>query len=100
MLMVVGTTTAMTPSFLIILYGFFSGKTGSFYDRAPVVLALLALLAMLLFPLTMAYVIVVHRAMDVRVVVRQGLQYAFATGGVRVLQFLLVFGIGLACFGR
>ena len=41
----------------------------------------LPLVSMILaFPLTMAYVIVVHRAMDVRVVVRQGLQYVLARG--------------------
>jgi sigma-B regulation protein RsbU (phosphoserine phosphatase) len=39
-----------------------------------------------IFPLTMAYVIVVHRAMDVRVVVRQGLQYLLARGSLRTLQ--------------
>ena len=38
---------------------------------------------LLLFPLTMAYVVVVHRAMDVRVVVRQGLQYLLARGSLR-----------------
>ena len=41
---------------------------------------------LLLFPLTMAYVVVVHRAMDVRVVVRQGLQYLLARGSLRALQ--------------
>jgi sigma-B regulation protein RsbU (phosphoserine phosphatase) len=44
---------------------------------------------MLAFPLTMAYAIVVHRAMDVRVVIRQGLQYVLATGGIRVLQLAI-----------
>ena len=39
-----------------------------------------------IFPLTMAYVIVVQRAMDVSVVVRQGVQYLLARGSVRVLQ--------------
>ncbi len=34
------------------------------------------------FALTLAYVILVHRAMDVRVVLRQGLQYAVARRGV------------------
>jgi phosphoserine phosphatase RsbU/P len=43
----------------------------------------------LIFPLTMAYVIVVHRAMDVRVAIRQGLQYLLAAGSVRALQFVL-----------
>jgi sigma-B regulation protein RsbU (phosphoserine phosphatase) len=44
---------------------------------------------LLLFPLTMAYVIVVHRAMDVRVVVRQGLQYLLARGSLRALQLVV-----------
>jgi sigma-B regulation protein RsbU (phosphoserine phosphatase) len=48
------------------------------------------LLAMLLvFPLTMAYAVVVHRAMDVRVAIRQGLQYVLASGSVRALQVVL-----------
>jgi len=42
-----------------------------------------------LFPIVLAYVIVVHRAMDVRFVVRQGLQYALAKNGVRVIQFII-----------
>jgi sigma-B regulation protein RsbU (phosphoserine phosphatase) len=44
---------------------------------------------LLLFPLTMAYAIVVHRAMDVRVVVRQGLQYLLARGSLRALQLVV-----------
>jgi len=94
-LMVYGAMAAMMPTFLVILYGIFSGKRGSFFDRVPFWFAITALLALLLFPLTMAYVIVVHRAMDVSVVVRQGLQYALAKNGVRVLQFLLLFAVGL-----
>ncbi len=52
-------------------------------------LLVLALMAMVLLPVTMAYVIVVERALDVRVVVRQGMQYALARGGIRVIQFCL-----------
>jgi sigma-B regulation protein RsbU (phosphoserine phosphatase) len=44
----------------------------------------------LAFPFTMAYVIVVHRAMDVRVVIRQGLQYVLARGGIRAIQIMLL----------
>jgi sigma-B regulation protein RsbU (phosphoserine phosphatase) len=94
-LMLIGTTIAMTPSFIIILYRIVSGAKGSFFDLVPFWFALFALVMMMLFPLTMAYVIVVQRAMNVGVVVRQGLQYALAKGGVRVLQFLLLLGIGL-----
>jgi sigma-B regulation protein RsbU (phosphoserine phosphatase) len=41
------------------------------------------------FPLTMAYVIVVERALDVRVVLRQGLQYLLARGTLRAIQIVL-----------
>ncbi|MGD9563398.1 MAG: SpoIIE family protein phosphatase [Pyrinomonadaceae bacterium] len=93
--MLYGTSIAITPGFLIVLYRVFTGAEGNFSEIVPFWIALLALVLMLLFPLTMAYVIVVYRAMDVSVVVRQGLQYALAQGGVRVIQMLLLFGIGV-----
>jgi len=43
-------------------------------------------LIMFIFPATMAYVIVVHRAMDVRLVIRQGVQYLLARGTIRAIQ--------------
>ena len=92
-LMVYGTSVAMLPSFLIIIYGVITRTSGSFFDRAPWWFAFLALVLMLVFPLTMAYVIIVHRAMDVSVVVRQGLQYALAKGGVRVLQMISMIAV-------
>ncbi|MBV9343347.1 MAG: SpoIIE family protein phosphatase, partial [Acidobacteria bacterium] len=53
--------------------------------------AILAILVLLIvFPLTLAYVIVVEKAMDVRVVLRQGLQYAFARHGIRILQIVAI----------
>jgi len=97
-LMVYGTMAAMMPTFFIILYGIFTGMRGSFFDRVPFWFAITALLALLLFPLTMAYVIVVHRAMDVSVVVRQGLQYALAKNGVLVLQILLSVAVIFTAF--
>jgi sigma-B regulation protein RsbU (phosphoserine phosphatase) len=36
---------------------------------------------------------VVERALDVRVVIRQGMQYALARGGIRVIQFFLGVGV-------
>lgn len=92
-LMVYGTSAAMMPSFLIVIYRVVSGVRGSFFDIVPFWVAILSLLAMLLFPLTMAYVIVVHRAMDVGVVIRQGLQYALAQNGIKVLQFVLLIAV-------
>jgi sigma-B regulation protein RsbU (phosphoserine phosphatase) len=55
--------------------------------------ALVSIAALLVFPLAMAYVIVVHRAMDVRVVLRQGVQYLLATSGIRILQLAISAGI-------
>ncbi len=98
-LMVYGTAFGMLPAFSIVIYRVLSGRqSGSFFDLVPFWYALFALGAMLIFPLTMAYVIVVHRAMDVRMVVRQGLQYALAQRGVQVLQIFLLIGIILGTF--
>ena len=52
-------------------------------------LTVAAYVAFLLLPLTLAYVVVVQRAMDVRVVIRQGLQYTLARRGVLILRILL-----------
>ncbi len=57
-----------------------------------------AWLLFFVFPLTLAYVIAVHRAMDVRVVIRQGLQYTLARGGIRILRLALVIILGIAVF--
>jgi len=53
------------------------------------------LASLFVFPLTMAYVIVVDRAMDVRVVVRQGVQYLLARSTLRVIQVALVTTLGI-----
>ena len=97
-LMAFGTTLAMTPLFLLVLYSTVTQAKGSFFDNFPEWVVIITLLLMLLFPLTMAYVIVVQRAMNVSVVVRQGLQYALAKNGVLVLQILLSIGVGVTAF--
>ena len=86
-LLYVGSTVSMGPA--CILFVVQNIKGGELEQIFPEWLVLSALSLMLLFPVTLAYVIVVHRAMDVRVVVRTGLQYALATGGIRVLQIIL-----------
>src|SRR5208282_3032218 len=83
-LLYTGSIIAMAPA--CILFVTQNIKGGELEQTFPEWFVLSALSLMLLFPITLAYVIVVHRAMDVRVVIRQGLQYALARGGVRVLQ--------------
>ncbi len=89
-----GSQLSLGPSFVIFLISLFRGVQPQ--DAAPVWVAVPALLLFLLFPLTFAYVIVVHRAMDVRVAVRQGMQYALARGGIRVVQILMIVSIIIA----
>lgn len=88
-----GATAALTPSFLLFLV------TLIFFHRAPDdrddVWLVISIMAMAIFPLTMAYVIVVHRAMDVRIMIRQGVQYALAQRGVRVIQGGLIVAVVL-----
>lgn len=82
-----GTTISMSPACILFVTQAITG--GQVEKIFPEWLVLICLALMLLFPVTLAYVIVVHRALDVRVVLRQGLQYAFATNAIRVMQVLL-----------
>jgi phosphoserine phosphatase RsbU/P len=86
-LLYVGSSISMGPPCILFVVQAIKGSP--FEGIFPLWLVLSALSLMLLFPVILAYVIVVHRAMDVRVVVRTGLQYALATGGIRVLQIIL-----------
>jgi sigma-B regulation protein RsbU (phosphoserine phosphatase) len=86
-LLYAGSTISMGPA--CVLFVTQAIKGGGLEQIFPEWFVLSAISLMLLFPVTLAYVIVVHRAMDVRVVIRQGLQYGLATTGTRVLQVLL-----------
>jgi len=78
-----GSTASLTPLFILILVGLFLRRD---IESFPEYVWIPALLLLFLFPATLAYVIIGQRAMDVGVVIRQGLQYAFATRVVRVAQ--------------
>ena len=78
-----GAAVSLTPLLFVIL--------GAIALRKPLAtvpdwIIISALVLLFLFPVTLAYVIVVERAMELRVVIRQGLQYALARRGVRLLQ--------------
>jgi len=84
-----GCSAAMLPAFLRFLYAWI------FLHRNPSddAIGVWTNLAEALFPLTMAYVIVVERARDVGMVIRQGVQYAFARRGIRVMQGLITVAV-------
>jgi sigma-B regulation protein RsbU (phosphoserine phosphatase) len=82
-LLLAGAGVSVAP--MLVFLGLFAAGRRSFPEWS----ALPVLGFLLVLPLTMAYVIVVHRAMDVRVVVRQGLQYLLARGTLRGVQLVL-----------
>ena len=86
-----GSTAAWTPGLLITIASLVAGRSVS--EMFPRWLVVVVIAFLLLFPLTLAYVIVVQKAMDVSLVVRQGLQYALARRGTRVLQVIAVVGV-------
>ncbi len=83
-LLIFGCSLALTPSLLVV------ASALGWLPRIPLWAITLCLAPLLIFPLTMAYVIVVQRAMDVRMVIRSGVQYAFASNGIRVVQLAIV----------
>jgi sigma-B regulation protein RsbU (phosphoserine phosphatase) len=76
-----GTSIGLLPTFVYIVYHLVTRQRPFTELSAAVVLAILCLP---LFPLTLAYVIFVHRAFDVRMTIRQGVKYALARGMVRL----------------
>jgi sigma-B regulation protein RsbU (phosphoserine phosphatase) len=81
-----GMFLALVPTLSLLIASVIQKKR---VDDYPAWVELPCLLLTILFPVTLAYIIVVYRAMDIRVVVRQGLQYTLARKGVAVLQGLL-----------
>jgi sigma-B regulation protein RsbU (phosphoserine phosphatase) len=79
-----GATVSLAPGIALLIYGLTTGG-----EDVPDWLVYLILGLLFIFPLTMAYVILVHRAMDVSVVVRQGVQYLLASAGVRALAVIV-----------
>jgi len=78
-----GAIIAFTPLFLLVIASLIF-KTAVVH--APDWLVIPILLLLFVFPLTLAYVIVVEKAMELRVVIRQGLQYWLARRGLRLLS--------------
>jgi GAF domain-containing protein len=64
------------------------------YELAAGVLQV-ANLALAIIPITTAYAIIKHRAFDIHVVIRRGLQYLFAKGVLRGVLALQIVGIAL-----
>ncbi len=85
-----GTALSLTPLLLGSIYAIYKG--GDIFFVLPSWAEVITLLALLLFPLTLAYVIVVQRAMEAQMVVRQGIRYALARRSLWFIRALLIAG--------
>lgn len=83
-LLLSGTVVSLTPLFSLGVAALVTGKPILEGFSAWIVLP--SLLIVIMFPITLAYVIVVERAMDVRVFVRQGVKYTLARRGLMALR--------------
>lgn len=79
-----GCTLSLLPIFPVAL------SENGYLPHLPSWFLTIGLLMLLCFPVTMAYVIVVQQAMDVRMVVRTGVQYAIASNGLKILRIALL----------
>ncbi len=89
-----GATLSLAPLIITLAIARLRGVETELYFPHWLMIATYVLFCLL--PVTFAYVIVVQRAMDLRVVIRQGLQYTLARGGVGVVQAALIAGLIIA----
>ena len=89
-----GSTIANTPLFILVLISVTSGR--DLGDGIPAWIFLGAIFIFTLFPISLAYVVVVHRAMDLRIIVRQGTKYALARSSLWFLRALTAVLLALA----
>lgn len=94
-LLVSGAAVSLTPVVLLALASLLMGRPFLAFLTFSPWLWIPSLLLLFLFPVTLAYVIVVARAMEVSVVVRQGIQYALARGGARLLIGAVVVALAI-----
>jgi len=94
-LLLAGLNLGLLPIGLMLLYTYFAKKT---LDDIPELILFPGLLMFATLPVSLAYVVLVERAYDVGVVLRQGLQYGLATRGLQALRILLIGGVLLYAF--
>jgi len=88
----VGSWIGLGPVAALAVYAVFSQRV--LFDRVPPALSVTALLLLPIFPLTLGYVIVVERAMDLRFVIRTGMKYGLARFGLWAVRAAMV-GLGI-----
>lgn len=100
-ILLAGSAVGLIPVGCLILCNVLT-KQNSFSQSSEALVIVIALL-FCVFPGTLAYVVVTERAMELRMVIRQGVRYALARGGLRVLISvaggLVIAGVNIVVFG-
>jgi sigma-B regulation protein RsbU (phosphoserine phosphatase) len=86
-----GSFVGSIPMMGVVLFALLTGR--DFGDSVPGWILLSALLIFTLFPLSLAYAVVVQRAMELRNLLRQGSQYALARTGIWIIRAALIAGL-------
>jgi sigma-B regulation protein RsbU (phosphoserine phosphatase) len=84
-----GAAVGLGPVVGLVVYALLTDQDPG-YVKVPAWLEITANALMPVFVLALAYVIVVQRAMNLSVVVRLGLQYALARGGIWILRAIVL----------
>ncbi|MDQ3651788.1 MAG: hypothetical protein M3458_16225, partial [Acidobacteriota bacterium] len=89
-IILVGVTVGLTPNFL--LRALFPILKPSI-DPLLLVVISVALIALMLIPLSFAYAIVRHQVIPVSLIIRRGVQYLLAKNGLRIIFALPIIGL-------
>jgi sigma-B regulation protein RsbU (phosphoserine phosphatase) len=100
-ILLVVSAVSLIPVGCLVLYNNITKQNPFSQSSETIVIAVVLLFC--LFPGMLAYVVVTERAMELRMVIRQGMRYALARGGIGALISvgggLVIAGINLVVFG-
>ena len=91
-----GSLLGLGPVLVLLVTSTLSEKT--VMETAPSWALLTVAVLFTFFPLSLAYTVIVQRALDLRIILRQGTRYAFARGTLWVLQVLVFTFLGFRIF--
>src|SRR6202044_3695239 len=92
----VGSLLGLGPVLVLLVTSTISQKT--IVETAPSWALLTVAVLFTFFPLSLAYTVIVQRALDLRIILRQGTRYAFARGTLWVLQIIVFTFLGYRIF--
>ena len=91
-----GSLLGLGPVLVLLVTSTFSQKP--ILEMAPSWALFTVAVLFTFFPLSLAYTVIVQRALDLRIILRQGTRYAFARGTLWVLQTIVFAFLGFRLF--